>query len=973
MKTNLLKRAVCKTRYLAMLLLLMFAHVQAWGKDATLTINYNSFSSHGTSYADQAWCAASSVGDVISGSATVCFTNGQTYIQLKNGHPAFRNTVALPGAIKSVKLTRQSTGSNRQVTLYAGTVELTSSNYSSSGVSIGAKTVTTAGVTWTFTSAQISAKYKYFYFHGSSNVLNLDNAVITYDGSDCNAIDVSGGSAVILPKGSTTYSTNDWKTKGAPTAYPASATLCKINGYCTTLTQVADFGDADGLRFKASAGVMQISGITSTSGIEVEILCSGTNGFQVELTGATTKTAQTGTVSISTTSTNATLKISKNTSNQGNIKYIKITPASSCSAPTINTHPTGGASYAINYASPTALSVTATKNGSGPDLTYQWYSNTSNNNTTGTIISGATSSSYTPPTTSIGTKYYYCIVSSGACATTSNTASVTITGPVITVSQTSRAFGDRKVNGGPYSMTFTVSGTNMSANIGLAISGTNAGMFSLSQTSLTPSAGSVATTEITVYYSPTTAASHSAQVNITSTDAVTKTVTLSGTGKWEVAWVSNGGTVSTTLVANNTKPTFPVNPSSCDGTSTSWVGWTKTTWSGKKDQSYINGLTGDAVVHTSNSTMANITANGTTYHAVFAKKTGSEVTDLINRALVVGANSSIGTNNNSTWATATVNGSSSGAKYFIRSMGLNNATNYAIRWNANGYLYTSTAPTAGYKLKSITVTTTGTKAVALFAATSAYTGVASATSLGDNLSATTSGATYSLTTAQLASNYTCVGINGTASSTEVVSISITYSNASYSDYLTTCCENIITLNTPTITGTGATITFDKSSPVLTCSAAQDVTASLTVTNGYKVTALSFTLSAGTYTIDPAISTPYTSSQDFTLSFTQNHAAATLTTTATVEALHDKYKDYLHGNPTIDKEGNYGTAPSLSSQTAATDAGCKDNHYKFRGWVAESDVNTDGTLKGGYVLIAGGATGKYATGATYIAVWAEEVE
>lgn len=192
-------------------------------------------------------------------------------------------------------------------------------------------------------------------------------------------------------------------------------------------------------------------------------------------------------------------------------------------------------------------------------------------------------------------------------------------------------------------------------------------------------------------------------------------------------------------------------------------------------------------------------------------------------------------------------------------------------------------------------------------------------------------------------------------------------------YITSCCDDVITLNTPTITGTGCSIAFDESSPVETCSDAKDVTASLTVTNGYKVTALSFTLSAGTYTIDPAISTPYTSSQDFTLSFAQNHAAATLTTTATVEALHDKYKDYLHGNATIDKEGNYGTAPSLSSQTAATSAGCKDNHYKFKGWVAEADVNTDGTLKGGYTLILGGATGKYATGATYIAVWAEEVE
>ena len=167
-------------KYLLLMLLTLFTCGKAWG-DETLTINYSSFSTHNTSYGDQTWSAISSPSiDFISGSATVCFYSGKDSIGIKNGHPAFRNTVALPGAIKSVTLKRQEGGDNRQVTLYVGTEELTADNYSDDGVSLGNKVVTTSGVTWALSAAQIEAGYKYFYFHGSSNVLYLDNAVITY-------------------------------------------------------------------------------------------------------------------------------------------------------------------------------------------------------------------------------------------------------------------------------------------------------------------------------------------------------------------------------------------------------------------------------------------------------------------------------------------------------------------------------------------------------------------------------------------------------------------------------------------------------------------------------------------------------------------------------------------------------------------------------------------------------------------------
>ena len=99
----------------------------------------------------------------------------------------------------------------------------------------------------------------------------------------------------------------------------------------------------------------------------------------------------------------------------------------SCTEPTISTQPTG-ATYTKDD-SPTTLSVLA----SGDDLTYQWYSNTSNSTNGATKINDATNSTYTPSTSTVGTKYYYCIVSSGTCSTTSNIVSVVVNNPTYTV------------------------------------------------------------------------------------------------------------------------------------------------------------------------------------------------------------------------------------------------------------------------------------------------------------------------------------------------------------------------------------------------------------------------------------------------------------------------------------------------------------------------------------------------------------
>jgi hypothetical protein len=93
------------------------------------------------------------------------------------------------------------------------------------------------------------------------------------------------------------------------------------------------------------------------------------------------------------------------------------------------------------------------------------------------------------------------------------------------------------------------------------------------------------------------------------------------------------------------------------------------------------------------------------------------------------------------------------------------------------------------------------------------------------------------------------------------------------------------LSDPSITdasSSGSTITFDKSSPVYTCGGTKTVTATLTLTAGYQASALSFAVNSGTVSISPAISTPITSSQVYTLTFAEDQNA-TLTTTATIAA------------------------------------------------------------------------------------------
>lgn len=128
--------------------------------------------------------------------------------------------------------------------------------------------------------------------------------------------------------------------------------------------------------------------------------------------------------------------------------------------------------------------------------------------------------------------------------------------PRITATPASVAFGDQ-VAGGTYTQTFTVTGANLEGNITLAKSGSSA--FTISQTSVTKATAEGDGATITVTFKPTayTTADYTGTVTLTSSNATTVTVVLTGKGVY-------------------TAPVIAANPTSLTFTGNSGSTYTKT-------------------------------------------------------------------------------------------------------------------------------------------------------------------------------------------------------------------------------------------------------------------------------------------------------------------------------------------------------------------------------------------------------------
>ena len=173
---------------------------------------------------------------------------------------------------------------------------------------------------------------------------------------------------------------------------------------------------------------------------------------------------------------------------------------------------------------------------------------------------------------------------------------------------------------------FSLSGTKLTSPATLSITGDEANLFSVSPSSIEPTDGSIPSTQITVSYNPastSTPATHSAILNITSTDAAPIAIALKGrvvsdqTVYHNVAWMVNGSLYSegtpTTTVADGSKvaqlPTAPANINEYN-----FVGWTTS-------QITTNQSTAPSVLFTSASGAPAVTAD-VVYYAVYASQDG---------------------------------------------------------------------------------------------------------------------------------------------------------------------------------------------------------------------------------------------------------------------------------------------------------------------------------------------------------------
>ena len=237
-----------------------------------------------------------------------------------------------------------------------------------------------------------------------------------------------------------------------------------------------------------------------------------------------------------------------------NIEYITVTAQSN--------------NYATALENSTYTNATASANNSTVTITP------TDGNENITISMGAQARLYTLTVTYASgaggsTTYYH---STPDCAST----------PTLTVNPTSLAFGNVATDSNK-EMDFTLTGSNLTANATLALSGTNESMFSVNPTSVTQSEGTIDSQNITVTYTPTAAGEHTATLTISSTGAESKTVTLSGTGvapaaKYTVTFNAGSGTCddeSLTETSGGAGVTLPTAnpPATCATDGWIFAGW----------------------------------------------------------------------------------------------------------------------------------------------------------------------------------------------------------------------------------------------------------------------------------------------------------------------------------------------------------------------------------------------------------------
>lgn len=201
-----------------------------------------------------------------------------------------------------------------------------------------------------------------------------------------------------------------------------------------------------------------------------------------------------------------------------------------------------------------------------------------------------------------------------------------VTGPTLSASVSSLDFVTTEAKPTD-TKSFSLLGTKLTSPATLSITGDDAKLFRVSPSSIEPKDGSIPSTQITVSYNPastSTPATHSAILNITSTDAAPIAIALKGrveidqTVYHNVSWMVNGSPYSagtpTTTVADGSKvsqlPTAPANINKYK-----FVGWTTS-------QITTNQSTAPSVLFTTAADAPAVKAD-VVYYAVYASQDGA--------------------------------------------------------------------------------------------------------------------------------------------------------------------------------------------------------------------------------------------------------------------------------------------------------------------------------------------------------------
>lgn len=194
--------------------------------------------------------------------------------------------------------------------------------------------------------------------------------------------------------------------------------------------------------------------------------------------------------------------------------------------------------------------------------------------------------------------------------------------PVLRNSVSTLDFGSVE-SGKSKELSFQLSGRNLNSDAVLSVDGEG---FSVQPARVSPIEGEISETDVKVTYSPTSVGNHQAKLTISSDGATSNVLSLTGTAiaptvYHTVTWLVNGenytdGNPSSNVAEGKKVMMLPSAPQAIEGKE--FVGWTDSNISGSKNEK-------PSVLFVDTASAPVVHAD-VVYYAVFAKKTGNEVT-----------------------------------------------------------------------------------------------------------------------------------------------------------------------------------------------------------------------------------------------------------------------------------------------------------------------------------------------------------